>query len=56
MCYVLDKEVVAAKEGFDVWKTNWQVFGFWFPPPPYEQLVSAYSLLLLSDFPYRFIC
>ena len=43
---LLDKEVVAEKEGFVVWRANGRI-----PPPPlYEHLDTAHALLL-SYFP-----
>ena len=53
MYFVLDREVVAKKKGFDVLRANGQIL---VPPPPTpfcEQIDIAH--VLLSYFPKRFI-
>ena len=45
MCYVLDRKVVAEKEGFVVWEANGQ-FLVPFPSPLYEQLDTSHASLV----------
>ena len=44
MCYVLDREMVAEKEGFVVWRANGRKLVPSFPLH-YEQLDTAHALL-----------